>query len=228
MPACRALTRGAYKSAYIDLLHGDAYMCTISKASGAPSSDLAFEDYLQNTPNVTGSSGSDVIICDDGVDRITHGSGSGDVLCAWTGVSSQGTFAYTALNESPPSHYDVTEGFKVGIDKLDFTKLDMPISDFLLSYGGNGANTVYVEENPSKGFNSATDMIISVQASSSAALTYKDLIAKGRQSKPALRIEGRARVRSECEMLRPQRKWGGVDAVHSVTALQSVGTKTLG
>jgi hypothetical protein len=48
--------------------------------------------------------------------------------------------------------------------------------DFLLSYGGNGANAVYVEENPAKGFNSATDMILSIQASTSTALTYKDII----------------------------------------------------
>jgi hypothetical protein len=167
----------AYKSAYIDLLHGDAYMCTIGEANGAPSSDFVFEDYLQNVPNVIGSSGSDVIICDDGVDRITHGSGSGDILYAGTGAGSQDTFVYTSLGESPLSHYDVIEGFKVGIDKLDFSKLDLPIADFFLSSGGGGANTVYVEENPSKGFNSATDMIISIQASTSAALTYKDIVA---------------------------------------------------
>ena len=166
----------SYKSAYINLLQGDAYMCTISEANGAPSADLVFEDYLQNVPNVIGSSGSDVIICDDGVDRITHGSGSGDVLVAGAGAGSQDTFVYTAMSESPLSHYDVIEGFKVGIDKLNFSQLDLPIADFLLSYGGNGANTVYVEKNPSAGFNSATDMIISVQASTSTALTYKDLI----------------------------------------------------
>jgi hypothetical protein len=166
----------SYKSAYIDLLHGDAYMCTISKASGAPSADLVFEDYLQNVPNVIGSSGSDVIICDDGVDRITHGGGAGDVFYAGAGAGSQDTFVYTAMNESPLSNHDIIEGFKDGIDKLDFSQLDLPIADFLLSYGGSGSNTVYVEKNPSSGFNSATDMIISVQASTSTALTYKDLI----------------------------------------------------
>jgi hypothetical protein len=166
----------AYKSVYVDLLNGDAYMCTISKASGAPAADLTFEDYLKNVPNVIGSSGSDVIICDDGVDTITHGGGAGDVFYAGAGAGSQDTFVYTALNESPLSNHDIIEGFKVGIDKLNFSQLDLPIADFLLSYGGSGSNTVYVEENPSKGFNSATDMIVSVQASTSTALTYKDLI----------------------------------------------------
>jgi hypothetical protein len=151
-------------------------MCKISEANGAPGADLVFEDYLQNVPNVIGSSGSDVIICDDGVDRITHGSGAGDVLYAGTGAGSQDTFVYTAMNESPLSNHDIIEGFKDGIDKLDFSQLDLPIADFLLSYGGSGSNTVYVEKSPSSGFNSATDMIISVQASTSTALTYKDLI----------------------------------------------------
>ena len=142
----------SYKSAYINLLQGDAYMCTISEANGAPSADLVFEDYLQNVPNVIGSSGSDVIICDDGVDRITHGSGSGDVLVAGAGAGSQDTFVYTSLNESPLSDHDTIEGFKVGIDKLNFSHLDLPIADFLLSYGGSGSNTVYVEKNPSSRF----------------------------------------------------------------------------
>jgi serralysin len=167
----------AYKSVYVNLLDGDAYMCSIADANGAPTSDYTFEDYLQNVPNVIGSSGSDVIICDDGVDRITHGGGAGDVFYAGAGAGSQDTFVYTAMDESPLSNHDIVEGFKVGIDKLNFSQLDLPIADFLLSYGGAGSNTVYVEKNPSTGFNSATDMIISVQASTSAALTYKDLIA---------------------------------------------------
>jgi Peptidase M10 serralysin C terminal len=166
----------AYKSAYIDLLHGDTYMCTIADANGAPSSDLVFEDYLQNVPNVIGTSGSDVIICDNGVDRITHGSGAGDVLYAGTGAASQDTFAYTNLDESPLSDHDIIEGFKVGIDKIDLTALDLPIADVFLSYGGDGSNTIYVEKDPAIGFNSATDMIISVQASTSTAMTYKDII----------------------------------------------------
>jgi hypothetical protein len=126
---------------------------------------------------VIGSSGSDLIICDDGVDTITHGSGAGDVMYAGAGAGSQDTFVYTPTSESPLSNHDIIEGFKVGIDKLNFTQLDMPIADFLLSYGGSGSNTVYVEQNPSTGFNSATDMIISVQASTHTALTYKDIIA---------------------------------------------------
>jgi hypothetical protein len=55
-----AAMSSAYKSAYIDLLHGDAYMCTIADANGAPTSDYAFEDYLQNISNVVGTSGSDI------------------------------------------------------------------------------------------------------------------------------------------------------------------------
>ena len=166
----------AYESAYIDLLHGDTYMCTIAKASGAPKGDLVFEDYLKNVPNVVGSSGSDVIICDNGVDRITHGSGSGDVLYAGTGAGSQDTFVYTSLTQSPLANHDIVEGFKAGTDKIDLSALAMPTADVFLSYGGNGANTIYVEKNPAAGFNSTTDMIISVQASTHTALGYGDLI----------------------------------------------------
>jgi Peptidase M10 serralysin C terminal/RTX calcium-binding nonapeptide repeat (4 copies) len=168
----------AYKSVDVNLSDGDAYMCSIADANGAPTSDYTFEDYLKNVPNVIGSSGSDVIICDDGVDTITHGSGAGDILYAGAGAGagSQDTFVYTAMNESPLSNHDIIEGFKVGIDKLNFSQLDLPIADFLLSYGGAGSNTVYVEENPSAGFHSATDMIISIQASTSTALRYKDII----------------------------------------------------
>jgi len=166
----------SYKSAYIDLLHGDAYMCKIAKASGAPAADLVFEDYLTNVPDVVGSSGSDVIICDNGVDRITHGSGAGDVLYAGTGASSQDTFAYTSLSQSPLSNHDTIEGFKVGTDKIDLSALSMPVADVFLSYGGNGADTIYVEKNPATGFNAATDMIISVQASPHTALGYGDLV----------------------------------------------------
>jgi hypothetical protein len=167
----------AYNSVYVNLLDGDAYMCSIADANGVPTSGYTFEDYLENVPNVIGSSGSDVVICEDGVDRITHGGGAGDVFYAGGGAGSEDTFVYTAMDESPLSNHDIIEGFKVGIDKLDFSQLDLTISDFLLSYGGNGSNTVYVEKNPSAGFNSATAMIISVQASTSAALTYKDIVA---------------------------------------------------
>jgi hypothetical protein len=166
----------AYKSVYVNLLDGDAYMCSIADANGAPTADYTFEDYLKNVPNVIGSSGSDVIICDDGVDTITHGDGAGDIFYAGAGAGSQDTFVYTAMDESPLSNHDIIEGFKVGIDKLNFSQLDLPIADFLLSYGGAGSNTVYVEENPSTGFHSATDMIISIQASTSTALSYKDII----------------------------------------------------
>ena len=131
-------------------------------------------------PNVIGSSGSDQVICDNGVDRITSGANKGgDVFYAGAGAGSQDTFAFTALTESSLSNYDIIENFKIGVDKFDFTALDLPISDFFLSYGGSssgGENTIYVEKNPSTGFNSATDMIISVKASTSTAMTYGDLI----------------------------------------------------
>jgi hypothetical protein len=167
----------AYKSAYIDLLHGDAYMCTIANANGAPSSDLVFEDYLKNVPNVIGTSGSDVILCDNGADKITSGANTGgDIFYAGSGANSQDMFAFTSLSESPLSHHDAIEGFKVGTDKVDLSALDMPIADVLLSYGGSGANTIYIEKNPSAGFNSATDMILSVKASTNTAMGYGDLI----------------------------------------------------
>ena len=95
---------------------------------------------------------------------------------AGTGAGSQDTFVYTSLTQRPLANHDIIEGFKVGTDKIDLSALAMPTADVLLSYGGNGANTIYVEKNPSAGFNSATDMIISVQASTHTALGYGDLI----------------------------------------------------
>ena len=110
-----AAMSGAYKSAYVDLLHGDTYMCTTAKASGATTSEFVFEDYLQHVPNVIGSSGGDQVICDNGVDRITSGANKGgDVFYAGAGVGSQDTFAFTSLTESPLSNYDIIENFKVG------------------------------------------------------------------------------------------------------------------
>jgi hypothetical protein len=38
-------------------------------------------------------------------------------------------------------------------------------------------SAIYVEKDPSAGFNSATDMIVSVNASTNTAMTYKDIIA---------------------------------------------------
>jgi hypothetical protein len=89
-------------------------MCSIADANGAPTADYTFEDYLQNVPNVIGTSGSDVIICDNGVDTITHGSGAGDIFYAGAGAGSQDTFVYTAMKESPLSNHDIIEGFKTG------------------------------------------------------------------------------------------------------------------
>jgi len=172
-----ATLAGSYESVYVDLLHGDAYMCSIASANGAPAADLTFEDYITNVPNVIGSSsGGDVIICDDGVDQITNGGAGGNIMYAGTGASSQDTFIYTAMTDSPLSDYDIIEGFKVGTDKINLSALNVSLADILLSYGGSGSNTVYVEKNPSAGFNAATDMIIAVQASTSTALSYKDII----------------------------------------------------
>jgi hypothetical protein len=163
-----------YKSVYVDLLDGDAYMSTAATALSGP---YTFEDYITDVPNVIGSpGGGDVIECDDGVDRITNGGAGGNVMIAGTGASSQDTFVYTALTDSPLSDYDIIAGFKVGTDKIDLSALNVPLADILLSYGGSGSNTVYVEQNPTAGFNAATDMIISVQASTNAALSYKDII----------------------------------------------------
>jgi hypothetical protein len=92
-----ATLAGSYESVYVDLLHGDAYMCSIASANGAPAADLTFEDYITNVPNVIGSSsGGDIIICDNGVDQITNGGGGGNIMYAGTGASSQDTFVYTA------------------------------------------------------------------------------------------------------------------------------------
>jgi hypothetical protein len=168
----------AYKSAYIDLKDGYTYMSTNAHAVSATSSQLVFEDYLYNIPNVITSSGSDVVICDSGVDKITVGTGNvgGDVLYAGAGAASQDTFAFTSLSQSPDANAAAIEGFKIGVDKIDLSALNLPSADIGIVYAGNGYSSILVEKNPSAGFNLATDMLISVAASTSAALTFKDLI----------------------------------------------------
>jgi hypothetical protein len=168
----------AYKSAYIDLLGGYTYMSTVAHAVLSTPSQFVIEDFFQNVPNAVGSSGSDVIICDNGVDKITVGSGNtgGDVLYAGTGASSQDTFAFTSLSQSPDANAAAIEGFKVGTDKIDLSALGLPAADIGFVYAGSGYTSILVEKNPSAGFNLATDMLISVAASTSAAVSIKDII----------------------------------------------------
>ena len=170
----------AYKSAYIDLKDGYTYMCTTASAVGASAFNYVFEDYLQNTPNIIGTSGSDVIICDNGVDKITSGANKGgDLFYAGAGAGSQDTFAFTSLSQSPITAPDEIVGFKIGTDKIDLSALNLPPADFGIVYGGAGApnySTILIEKTPSTGFNSATDMYITVNTTSNAALTFKDLI----------------------------------------------------
>jgi hypothetical protein len=167
-----------YHSAYINLRDGYTFMSTAAHAVSATQSQLVFEDYLYDIPNVIGSSGADVVICDNGVDKITVGAGNvgGDVLYGGSGASSQDTFVFTSLSQSPLTNAAAVEGFKIGVDKIDLSALNLPPADFGIVYGGNGYASILVEKNPSAGFNSATDMIISVAASTSAAITAKDLI----------------------------------------------------
>jgi hypothetical protein len=169
----------SYKSVFVNLAGGYAYMSTNAHAVSASPSQLTFEDYIQNTPNVIGSAGSDVVECDNGVDVITAGSANkgGDVFYAGSGAASQDTFVFTSLQQSPLTNAAAVEGFKIGVDKIDLSHLNMPsTADFGIVYGGNGDCSILVETNPAAGFNAATDMIISVAASTNATLTLKDLI----------------------------------------------------
>ena len=168
---------GSAESVYVDLLTGNAYTCSDADANGAPNSDFTFEDYITNVPNVIGSSGHDVIICDDGVDQITSGSGGGDVMYAGAGGGSQDTFVYTHVTDSTQGNEGVIHGFKVGVDEIDVSALNVPPTDIVLKYHGKGVSTVYVEQNPTLGFNSLTDLILSVHASTHTALTASSIIS---------------------------------------------------
>ena len=168
---------GPAQSVYVDLLTGTAYTCSDADANGAPNSDFTFEDYIRNVPNVIGSSGHDVIICDDGVDQITSGSGGGDVMYTGAGGGSQDTFVYTAMTDSTQGNEGVIHGFKVGVDEIDVSALNVPPTDIVLKYHGKGVSTVYVEQDPALGFNSLTDLILSVHASTHTALTASSIIS---------------------------------------------------
>ena len=169
------LANDGAKSVYVDLINGDTYKSTAANASGAPTSSFIFEDYLQNVPNVIGSNGGDVIFADNAIDQITGGKGA-DTLYAGTGSGSQDTFKYGDFSDSLYSGFDYLSGFKVGTDKIDLSALNLPKADITLSYGGSGYNSIYVEHNPSQGFNTATDMFIYVKASTNTALSFHDII----------------------------------------------------
>ena len=169
------LANDGAKSVYVDLINGDTYKWTATNASGASTSSFIFEDYLQNVPNVIGSNGGDVIFADNAIDQITGGKGA-DTLYAGTGSGSQDTFKYGDFSDSLYSGFDYISGFKVGTDKVDLSALNLAKADITLSYGGSGYNSIYVEHNPSQGFNAATDMFIYLKASTNAALSFHDLI----------------------------------------------------
>jgi hypothetical protein len=173
-----ATLASGFHSVKVDLLTGQAWIGKLSNAPTEPASDLIFEDYIRNVPNVIGSSGQDEILCDNGVDRITSGSGAGDVFFAGVGAASHDTFVYTAVSESTNTHESIIHGFKVGVDKIDFSALDVPAADIVIKYAGAGSNlsTVFVEQDPAHGFNAATDLMLAVRASTNTAVTASSIL----------------------------------------------------
>ena len=159
------------QSVYVDLLNGhNAYINSGPNQSGT----YVYEDSIINVPNVIGSSSGDVIIADNGIDRI-QGNGGADALYAGTGPSSQDTFVYTSYADSNlNTGYDTIVGFKLGIDKIDLSALFTDGSHLAISTAGT-SNTLYIEVTPGT-FNPATDLALIVNATTNLGLTAVDFI----------------------------------------------------
>jgi hypothetical protein len=157
----------AGSSVYVDLLNGhDAYIVN----NGA----YTYEDSIQNVPNVVGTSGADIIQCDNGVDRIIGGGGA-DALYAGSGAQSQDNFIYNSYADSNlVTGYDTIVGFKIGTDKIDFSAFHTDPSHLALSNSGT-SNTVYLEQTPGS-FNPNTDLAMVVNATTTGGLKAADFI----------------------------------------------------
>ena len=169
-----ATLAGPYHSVYVDLLTRTAWMCSAADANGAPFSDFTFEDYIRNVPNVIGSSGADTIICDNGVDIITPG-GSRSVMDAGAGAGSQDTFVFTSFASSTAASEDVINGFKAGVDMLDFSALNITAANLVFSQGANhNDSNVFVEQTAGT-FNAATNLTLSVHTTTATLLTASSI-----------------------------------------------------
>ena len=161
----------AGQSIYVDLQGGhNAYI------NSGPQNDGSYtlEDAIANVPNVIGSSGGDVIIADNGIDRITGGAG-GDQLYAGSGAGSQDTFVYNGWGDSNlVSGYDTIYGFKAGTDKIDLTALASDASHLVIRTSG-ASNSVYLERMPGS-FNPNTDLAMNVNTTVHGGLHASDFI----------------------------------------------------
>lgn len=143
------------KGVYVDLLNGhNAFVRTTAGDWGAGS--FALEDSIAATPdgqfssvpNVWGSTARDIIICDNGVDKIA-GLGGSDFLYAGTGASSRDTFQYMAYSDSNlVTGYDSIVGFKEGIDKIDISAMHLNVNNILIQATGASSANVYIEQTP--------------------------------------------------------------------------------
>jgi serralysin len=158
-------------SVYVDLLNGhNALINSGQNQSGS----YTYEDSIINVPNVKGSSSGDIIQADNGIDRV-QGNGGADSLYAGTGPSSQDTFVYTNFTDSNLiMGYDTIANFKIGIDKIDLSALHTDASHLFPTFAGT-ANTIYVEVTPGT-FNAATDLAISVNATTNTGLQASDFV----------------------------------------------------
>lgn len=156
------------RSVYVDLLTGhNAYVNDGANNDGA----FTLEASIVNVPNVIGSSGGDVIIADNGTDRL-QGGGGADALYAGSGID---TFAYTGYADSNlVTGYDTIVGFKIGIDKIDLSALNITEANLLISTSGT-SNTIYIEHTPGT-FNSDTDLALITNTTTIGGLHYSDFI----------------------------------------------------
>ena len=167
---------GGAHSVFVNLLTGQAWTCSTPNANTAPEAALTFEDYIRNVPNVIGSSGADTLICDNGVDTITPG-GAGTVMDAGVGAGSQDTFVFTSFASSTSTSRDTINGFKAGVDMLDFSALDVTAANIVITQPASNhhISTVSVEQTAGT-FDAATNLTLSVHTTTIGALTTGSII----------------------------------------------------
>jgi hypothetical protein len=159
------------QSVYVDLLNGhNAFINSGPNQSGV----YTYEDSIINVPNVIGSASGDIIIADNGIDRIAGDDGA-DSLTAGTGPSSQDSFVYNDYADSNLiMGYDTVLGFKVAADKIDLSAFHSDASHLVIQTAGFN-NNVYLEVTPGS-FNAATDLAISVVATVNTGLTTANFV----------------------------------------------------
>src|SRR5579863_10175577 len=157
---------------YVDLATNDAYVN--STGAQAWKGTGTFEDSIEHVPNVVGSAYGDLIQADNGVDRITGGGGA-DKLYAGTGASSQDTFVYNGYTDSNLINgYDTIAGFKIGVDKIDVSAMDVSAANLVISTKGL-SNTVYVEQTPGV-YNAGTNLALSINTAATGGLHASDFV----------------------------------------------------